>query len=281
MREAQKEAVGRLAGGVAHDFNNVLTVVSGHAELLREEVAGPQGQEDISVILDAVRRASDLTRQLLAFSRLQELDPVILNPADVVRETELLLGHVVGKFVRLESSIDDAAPLVSADPVQLNQVLLNLAVNARDAMPGGGTLALRVDEWSVESSWRIGPASFPAATCRIRVSDTGTGIDEPTQARIFEPFFSTKPVGQGTGLGLATMYGIVKQSGGHIFVQSRLGHGTTFEILLRGPGCDCATRCARRGLTFPAPTAPHGPARRGRGSRRTRRRAGRAASGSS
>ena len=233
LREAQKmEAVGRLAGGVAHDFNNVLTVVSGHAELLREEVAGPQGQEDISVILDAVRRASDLTRQLLAFSRLQELDLVILNPADVVRETELLLGHVVGKFVRLESSIDDAAPWVSADPVQLNQVLLNLAVNARDAMPDGGTLALRVDEWSAEHELEDRPGVVPGRYCRITVSDTGIGMDEATQARIFEPFFSTKPVGQGTGLGLATTYGIVKQSGGHIFVDSRLGHGTTFEILL-------------------------------------------------
>jgi signal transduction histidine kinase len=233
LREAQKmEAVGRLAGGVAHDFNNVLTVVSGHAELLREEVAGRQGQEDITVILDAVRRASDLTRQLLAFSRLQELDLVILNPAEVVRETELLLGRVVGKFVRLESSIDDAAPLVSADPVQLNQVLLNLAVNARDAMPEGGTLTLRVDEWSAEYELEDRPGVVPGRYCRIIVSDTGTGMDEATQARIFEPFFSTKPVGQGTGLGLATTYGIVKQSGGHIFVESRLGHGTTFEILL-------------------------------------------------
>jgi PAS domain S-box-containing protein len=233
LRDAQKmEAVGRLAGGVAHDFNNVLTVVSGHAELLREDVSSEQGQADITVILDAVRRASDLTRQLLAFSRVQELDPVILNPADVVRETELLLAHVIGKFVRLESSIDDAAPLVSADPVQLNQVLLNLAVNARDAMPDGGVLALRVDEWSAEQELEDRPGVVPGLYCRISVSDTGTGMDEATQARIFEPFFTTKGPGGGTGLGLATTYGIVKQSGGHIFVDSRLGHGTTFEILL-------------------------------------------------
>ena len=134
--------------------------------------------------------------------------------------------------MRLESSIDDAAPLVSADPVQLNQVLLNLAVNARDAMPDGGTLALRVDEWSAEHELEDRPGVVPGRYCRITVSDTGTGMDEATQARIFEPFFTTKPVGQGTGLGLATTYGIVKQSGGHIFVESRLGHGTTFEILL-------------------------------------------------
>ena len=232
LREAQKmEAVGRLAGGVAHDFNNILTVVSGHAELLRDEVNGEEGQEDITVILDAVRRASDLTRRLLAFSRLQELDPVIVNPADVVRETELLLGRVIGKFVRLESSIDDTATLVCADPVQLNQMLLNLAVNARDAMPGGGTLSLRVEEWSAEHDLEDRPGVAPGRYCRISVSDDGSGMDEATQARIFEPFFTTKEVGKGTGLGLATTYGIVKQSGGHIFVDSRLGHGTTFEIL--------------------------------------------------
>jgi PAS domain S-box-containing protein len=231
LHEAQKlEAIGRLAGGVAHDFNNLLTMVSGHAELLRTEVSGQQGQDDINVILDAVRRASDLTRQLLAFSRLQELDPVTLSAADVVRETELLLGRLIGKFVQLESSIDDNAPLVSADPVQLNQVLLNLAVNARDAMPSGGVLALRVDGWSTAEVDARGVA--PGRYCRITVTDTGTGMDEATQARIFEPFFTTKGPGAGTGLGLATTYGIVRQSSGHIFVDSRLGHGTTFEILL-------------------------------------------------
>ncbi len=156
---------------------------------------------------------------------------MILNPASVVRETELLLGRVIGKFVRLESSIDDTAPLVYADPVQLNQVLLNLAVNARDAMPNGGTLALRVEEWSAEHH-QDRPGVAPGLYCRISVSDDGSGMDEATQARIFEPFFTTKEVGKGTGLGLATTYGIVKQCGGHIFVESRLGHGTTFEILL-------------------------------------------------
>ena len=232
LREAQKmEAIGRLAGGVAHDFNNILTVVSGNAELLRAEVSGQQGQDDITVIVDAVRRASDLTRQLLAFSRLQELDPVIVSPADVVRETELLLRRVIGKLVRLESSIDDTAPLVSADPVQLNQVLLNLAVNARDAMPDGGTLSLHVDEWNAEGDQEDWRGVAPGRYCRIAVSDTGSGMDEATQARIFEPFFTTKGPGKGTGLGLSTTYGIVKQSGGHIFVDSRLGHGTTFEIL--------------------------------------------------
>ena len=154
------------------------------------------------------------------------------SPAAVVRETELLLGRIIGKFVRLVSSIDDTVPLVSADPVQLNQVLLNLAVNARDSMPSGGTLELRVDAWSAERDLEDRPGVAPGLYCRISVSDTGTGMDEATQARIFEPFFTTKGPGQGTGLGLATTYGIVKQSGGHIFVDSRLGHGTTFEILL-------------------------------------------------
>jgi len=233
LRDAQKlEAVGRLAGGVAHDFNNVLTVVSGHAELLREEVSGQQGQDDITVILDAVRRASDLTRQLLAFSRVQELEPVVLDAADVVRETEVLLDRVIGKFVHLETSIEDRAPLVSADPVQLGQVLLNLAVNARDAMPDGGTLGIRVEELDTTNDLEDHRGVAPGRYCRIRVSDTGTGIAEATQERIFEPFFTTKEVGKGTGLGLATTYGIVKQSGGHIFVDSQLGHGTTFEILL-------------------------------------------------
>jgi PAS domain S-box-containing protein len=251
LREAQKmEAVGRLAGGIAHDFNNVLTVVSGHAELLRDG-ADTQDQEDIKVILDAVQRASDLTRQLLAFSRQQQLEPVVFNPGEVVRETEVLLGRVIGKFVRLQCSIDDAAPLVCADPVQLNQVLLNLAVNARDAMPDGGTLTLHVGEWCAEHDLEDRPGVAPGRYCRISVADTGTGMDEATQARIFEPFFTTKETGLGTGLGLATTYGIVKQSGGHIFVDSRLGHGTTFEILLpAAPGVSAKLMPPRRDLAL-------------------------------
>ena len=262
LRDAQKmEAVGRLAGGVAHDFNNVLTVVSGHAELLREDVAGPQGQEDITVILDAVRRASDLTRQLLAFSRLQELDLVILNPADVVRETELLLGHVVGKFVRLESSIDDSAPLVSADPVQLNQVLLNLAVNARDAMPDGGTLAMRVDEWSTEHELEDRPGVVPGRYCRITRQrhghrhgrgDAGADLRAVLQHEARRPGHGARPRDD-------VRHRQAERRPHLRRLPARPRHDVR-DPAPGGRGCDRATRAARRGLSRSHSTSRPSPA---------------------
>ena len=232
MREAQKmEAVGRLAGGIAHDFNNILTIVSGHTELLRDELP-PEAEADVKTILDAVRRANDLTRQLLTFSRREEPATAVIEPADIFRDTEMLIRGVIGGSVQLETNIVAASPAVVADPVQLGQVLLNLAVNARDAMPDGGTLTFTVDGLHLDAPYDELPGGPAGRYCRVTVQDTGCGMDEATSSHVFEPFYTTKQVGKGTGLGLAITYGIVTQAGGHIFVDSELGHGTRFQILL-------------------------------------------------
>ena len=232
MREAQKmEAVGRLAGGIAHDFNNILTVVSGHTELLRDQLT-EDAEADIETILDSVRRANDLTRQLLTFSRREEPSTAVIEPADIFRDTEILIRNVVGGSVSLDVRIEDTSPAVVADPVQLSQVVLNLAVNARDSMPDGGSLTFAVDGLQVDSPNDEYPGVPSGLYCRVTVEDTGSGMDEVTRRRVFEPFFTTKEVGKGTGLGLATTYGIVTQAGGYIFVESHLGQGTRFQILL-------------------------------------------------
>ena len=236
LRETQKmNAVGRLAGGIAHDFNNILTVVSGHAELLRDQLP-PEAEADVNIILDSVQRANDLTRQLLTFSRTQAPTTTVIQPADIFRDTEILIRNVIGSSVILQTTIKQSSPAVVADPVQLGQVVLNLAVNARDAMPDGGTLTLTVDDREVEAGSSEFPGVEPGLFCRVTVQDTGSGMDEATRTRIFEPFFTTKSVGKGTGLGLATTYGIVAQAGGHIFVDSELGRGTRFQILLPAAG---------------------------------------------
>lgn len=232
MREAQKlEAVGRLAGGIAHDFNNILTVVSGHTELLRDYLP-PDAEDDVNTILDSVRRANDLTRQLLTFSRREDPVRTLIEPADIFRDTEILMRNVIGGTVILETSIASSSPAVVADPVQLSQVVLNLAVNARDSMPDGGTLTFTVDDLRLDAAHEAFPGVASGLYCRVIVEDTGCGMDEATRARVFEPFYSTKQVGKGTGLGLAITYGIVTQAGGHIFVDSEVGRGTRFEILL-------------------------------------------------
>jgi two-component system cell cycle sensor histidine kinase/response regulator CckA len=232
MREAQKlEAVGRLAGGIAHDFNNILTVVSGHTELLRDHLP-PEAEADVKTILDSVRRANDLTRQLLTFSRREEPAKALIEPADIFRGTEILIRNVIGGTVTLEMNIDDSSPAVIADPVQLSQVVLNLAVNARDAMPDGGKLTFTVDDLTLDVAQEAFPGVPSGRYCRVAVEDTGCGMDEVTRGRVFEPFYTTKQVGKGTGLGLAITYGIVTQAGGHIFVDSELGRGTRFQILL-------------------------------------------------
>ncbi len=234
LRHSQKlEAVGRLAGGIAHDFNNLLTAIIGYSELIEGRSAGAN-QEQARLIRKAGEQAATLTRQLLAFSRKQLLAPRVLDFNALILEMEKLLQRVIGEGIRVVIETGAEHSRVCADPSQLEQVLLNLAVNARDAMPGGGLLqiATREQELSADEIARHGLEVEPGAYVTLVVSDTGSGMDEETRARIFEPFFTTKGPGKGTGLGLATVYGIVKQSGGGIVVDSTPGAGCTFSIFL-------------------------------------------------
>ncbi len=221
LRQAQKlEAVGLLAGGIAHDFNNLLSVIQGYGELLREEFSEhASGVELVDEVLHAVRRASSLTRQLLTFSRRQVLQPRVLNVQAVLRDMTGLLRRVIGEDLLLALHTDDDTPDINADLGQIEQVIMNLVVNARDAMDRGGEVELRTGRCA--NGWAF-----------IEVCDTGAGIPEHVQARMFEPFFTTKPSGRGTGLGLSTVHGIVHQSGGTIQVDSTLGKGSTFRIEL-------------------------------------------------
>jgi two-component system, cell cycle sensor histidine kinase and response regulator CckA len=237
QQESQRlEAVGRLAGGIAHDFNNLLTGVVGHAELIRTASSTAEVEESVDVILDASDRAAALVRQLLTFSRQQEFRAEEIDTPELMRRTAKLLGRILGSAIVIDLRIDDTAPSIVADPSQIDQVLLNLAVNARDAMPGGGTLSLSVGRLSDDHSWTAYPGIEPSEYCRIVVSDTGVGMSEKTVARIFQPFFTTKAVGQGTGLGLAITHGIVARAGGYLLVSSVLGEGTSFELLLPAAG---------------------------------------------
>jgi signal transduction histidine kinase/CheY-like chemotaxis protein len=224
FRQAQKmEAVGLLAGGVAHDFNNLLTAIGGHAQLVLEDLpADDPRRSDLETILTASARAGELTNQLLAFSRKQVLSPAVLDPAALVRELEKMVGRLVFEEIRLVIRIDETAGRILADAGQLSQVLMNLVVNARDAMPNGGVLSISVAPARLQGQGAVA----------LAVSDTGTGMSEGVRVRVFEPFFTTKAVGKGTGLGLSTAYGIVQQSGGVIEVDSELGRGSTFRILL-------------------------------------------------
>ena len=235
FRQAQKmEAVGQLAGGVAHDFNNLLTAIGSSADMALEEADDPQAlREHLAEIHRAAERAADLTRRLLAFSRRQVLNLEAVALAEVVHDAERMLRRLIGESVRLETSIDPEAPPVRADRTQLAQVLMNLVVNARDAMPGGGTLTLATGHRVVTASEaRRQRGLAPGAYSVLIVRDTGAGMDEDTRSRIFEPFFTTKERGKGTGLGLSMVYGIVKQTGGYIHVESAPGRGTTFTIHL-------------------------------------------------
>ncbi len=228
------EAVGRLAGGVAHDFNNLLTAIIGHSELVLQQVDDSSPlRMDIEEIKKAGERAALLTRQLLAFSRKQVLQPVLLNLNDLLDNMSRMLRRLIREDIRLMTSGRSSLWLVKADPGQMQQVILNLAINARDAMPHGGSLTIKVSNAALDEAEVRGRAPMLAGQyAKLTVSDSGEGMDDATRARIFEPFFTTKELGKGTGLGLSTVYGIIKQSGGYIWVQSQPGKGTTFEIYL-------------------------------------------------
>jgi PAS domain S-box-containing protein len=235
LRQSQKiEAIGRLAGGVAHDFNNLLTVITGRCALLlrRPEGTGPVRRE-IEVIRDTADRAATLTRQLLAFSRKQVLMPRVVDLNTIVSEMDPMLRRLIGEDLRLVSSLRPDLDRVRVDPSQMEQIIMNLAVNARDAMPGGGRLTIETDNVSLTADSHFNDVQVvPGRYVQLAVSDTGIGMDAATRARIFEPFFTTKAPGTGTGLGLSTVYGIVKQSGGYIFVDSEPGQGAIFKIYL-------------------------------------------------
>ncbi len=233
LRQSQKmEAVGRLAGGVAHDFNNLLGIVTACSELLRHRV-DEASVEYLDNIREAAKRGSSLTRQLLSFSRRQPVQTQMLDLNDRLREVSKLLRPLMGDDVEIVLSPRSATAIVEADPGQLDQIVMNLAVNSRDAMARGGKLILETGEFDCDESFsREHPAMAPGRYVMLAVSDSGVGMDEATRSRVFEPFFTTKEIGKGTGLGLATVYGIVKQNSGHILVYSELGHGTTFKIYL-------------------------------------------------
>ena len=235
LRQAQRlEAVGQLAGGIAHDFNNLLTAIHGYAELVRRNLAAEDGNRaDVDQIMLAADRAAELTRQLLAFSRRQILQPRVLDPVVIVASIAPLLQRLLGEQVELVTHAAPGVGRVRVDPSQFEQVIVNLAVNARDAMPAGGKLTIEIVNVELGAAYAAVHGDVrPGPHVALIVSDTGTGMDDVTKARIFEPFFTTKEPGKGTGMGLATVYGIVKQSAGSVYVYSEPGHGTSFKVYL-------------------------------------------------
>jgi len=235
LQQSRKmEAVGRLAGGIAHDFNNLLTIISGYTELAMSRTHIPnEARSDIERIENAAGRAAGLVRQLLAFSRKQVLQPKILDLNQIVLNIDTLLRRLIDERIEMVTRVDQELGSVKADPAQIEQVIMNLVVNARDAMPDGGRLVLETSNIELDSSYAVDHATVrPGRYVMLAVSDTGVGMDQQTVAHIFEPFFTTKESGRGTGLGLSTVYGIVKQSGGYIWVYSEPAKGSSFKVYL-------------------------------------------------
>ena len=259
LRQAQKmEAVGRLAGGVAHDFNNILGIINACTEFLRDRI-DPAAEPSIYIenIKKATERGTSLTKQLLAFSRTSAIQPCVLDLNERLRDISKLLRPLLGEDIETVIASKSSSAVIEADPGQIDQIVVNLAVNARDAMPRGGkfileTSVVKFDEAFAQQHQPLAAGKYVV----LAVSDTGSGMDEATVSRIFEPFFTTKEVGKGTGLGMATVYGIVKQSGGHILVYSEPGHGTTFKIYF--PNAE-----HKIGIRSEAEAEPVDPTRRG------------------
>jgi two-component system, cell cycle sensor histidine kinase and response regulator CckA len=251
-RQSQKmEAMGVLAGGVAHDFNNLLTVINGYSEVVGARLPPDSPLQDmIRQIAHAGERAALLTQQLLVFSRKQALEPKVINLNAIVTDVAKLLRRLIGEDIELKLQLDEDLAWLRGDPGQLGQVLLNLAINARDAMPDGGVLTVKTGNADLTDLHRHGIVDAePCRYVRLEVSDTGCGMDEVTRARAFEPFFTTKEPGKGTGLGLATVYGAVRQSGGHIALASAPGWGAAFRLyfpIVEGAAADQQDSGVRR-----------------------------------
>ncbi len=265
-RQSQKmQAVGQLAGGIAHDFNNLLTAIQGYTELLLERHGpGDDAFADLLQIKQNTTRATNLVRQLLAFSRQQSLRPKALDVVPVINDLVLMLSRLLGELVSLDTDMPDSLPPITVDQGQLEQVIINLAVNGRDAMPDGGRLSIEVRQESLTKPLphRLGQVPPGAYVC-IKISDTGQGIPAEILDKVFDPFFTTKPKGKGTGLGLATVYGIVEQSGGHVICDSQVGKGTRFALYF--PVADKTAQeqddmPAEEASATPQPTASAGPA---------------------
>ena len=253
LRQSQKmEAVGQLAGGIAHDFNNLLTIILGYCEVLNGEPPPAVARVAAAEIRRSAERAAALTRQLLAFSRKQIRSPAVLSLNDVVAGLRSLLGRLIGEDVELVQRLDPALGLVRADPSQMEQVVVTLATNARDAMPAGGKLLIATADVVATPNRLPFPGAEPGRYALLSVTDTGCGMDEETRARAFEPFFTTKGVGRGTGLGLATVYGIVKESGGHAEVESAPGKGTTVRVYLPCSGAESPAAAEEAPAEVPA-----------------------------
>ncbi len=235
LRQVQKlESIGRLAGGIAHDFNNLLTTIMGYSDLISlEEDLNDTTREGVREIKNSAERAAALTQQLLAFSRKQVLQPQVTDLNHLITRLGKMLKRLIGEDIDLTTKLDSKLGHIKADPGQVEQVIMNLVVNARDAMPGGGTFTIETQGLYLDEIYhQQHPEATPGDYVLLAVSDTGHGMDEETMDHIFDPFFTTKEVGKGTGLGLSTVYGIVKQSGGFIYVYSEPEQGTTFKIYL-------------------------------------------------
>ncbi len=249
LRQIQKlDAIGQLAGGVAHDFNNILMAQLGYCDLMEEALREDDPlASDLAEIRQCAERAASLTRQLLAFSRRQPLQPEVLDVNELIANTEKMLQRLIGEHIELSTTFASDLGKIEADPGQIEQVIVNLAVNARDAMPDGGRLSIETANVHLDEDYvgdHVGAAAGPHVM--LAVSDTGCGMDANTRTRLFEPFFTTKQHGKGTGLGLATVYGIVKQSGGNIWVYSELGKGATFKVYLPQVEAEPAEHAQRR-----------------------------------